>query len=378
MIFRVCAVGDNQYKGWHFYLFDHTWLFGHPTYRLMDIVDKGVLFELVNQAAQSRQEAGIDDGCISVGTATRAKKAQVAKWLGETKGLTARSALASLERLAEAGLIVIRRSGVVCLARWAEMQVAAPSDEAARKRKSRESRAMDLFLQVLGDKRNEYVAREYIEMRLKQCVSGGSIFAKKFLERSVAQGFLRKVDEDSFFVEVVGHAGGLSVSHCKRVDSDSTARDSGSLPPPSISSFEGVTSHTSERVTSHHIEIEKDMNISSKHRNVSSSVPRISSGGGREPESQCCSVSREEVFSRPPLDVADSLVGFRGAYDRNGFAAKLRELQGAFGEHEGTAKFRQAMESLRSDLSEPRCPIRMPERVLHSKLNKFLEGAGKG
>jgi hypothetical protein len=66
--------------------------------------------------------------------------------------------------------------------------------------------------------------------------------------------------------------------------------------------------------------------------------------------------------------VCSVLTGATGAWDRNGFAKALREMKAQYGEHDGTAKFRDAMEMLRADLSEPGCPIRCRARVFNKKL----------
>jgi len=354
-------VADNAtYRGYRFQMLDHNWIAGHEAFRLLPVQDHGVYFNLRLQAGRTRQEYGTSDGVIGLGGAKRAKKAAVAKWIGAMPGMSAAGATGSLDRLRDAGLITITRGGIVAVARWAEEQGAPPSDVAERQRKSREAKARQVFFDVLNDKRGLYVTRDEICEVLKVKVNGGRKFAQDFIRRSVADGFLRDVDGVTFYVEVVGSG-----------ENASNGGGSVPLPPPSISISEGVTSHKSEFVTSHHSHIEKDMNISSKHRNAS---PRFPNGGGRGTEpTSCCSVTREEIFSKSPLDVCAVLTGATGEWDRNGFAKALREMRAEMGEERGTAKFREAMDMLRADLAEPNCNIRSRPRVFIKKL-KIVRG----
>lgn len=353
---------DNKYKGYRFQMLDHNWFLTHPGWQLLTFVDRGIYMELRLLAGRTRQETGDSRGHISIGLDKRGKRPQIEKWLAAQPGISLAAARASMDRLREHGFIKIARgSGIVTLVRWADEQGAPPSSDARRKRKSRTEAAQEIFARILADKRGDYVSRAYILDALKERVSGGKKFAEDFLWRSVADGLLRVVDGETYFVEMVG-------SPCTDAVSPSPS-------PPSTSIFEGVTIHTPEGVTSHNTKIEKDMNISSKGRNPS----RFSSGGEGEGETlnRCYSVGsvdRSAIWEEPPLDVCERLVGSRNDWNHNTLAKSLRDLRQKFGEHEGTKLFRQAMEQLWSDLRDPspKNPIRVPSRVLQANLQVML------
>jgi len=157
---------SNRFRGYHFQQFNHQRL--SLVMMGMPAIEAGVLMRLHVLFGMTRQHFGLNDGHLSV-DGHPMKAVDVARWLAcNTPQLSvARAEKALLSLYKEHKQVVIKKSGVVRMAALAGEQKDAPTDVAARKRKSLAAKRVEQAVDCLRSDDGSVLAEDALLYRIQ-------------------------------------------------------------------------------------------------------------------------------------------------------------------------------------------------------------------
>lgn len=215
-------VSKDRFRGYHFQQLNHQRL--SLSALSVPAVEAGVLLKLAILFGLSRQQFGLNDGSLSV-SGKPMKAGELAEWLAaRTPNLGAARAEKALAFLSSIGEVEISRAGVVKMALLASEQKDAPTEPAARKRRSRAVARMDKAMGSLAKVDGQVLEVDEVLFRVQGVLRCG---------REVADGVLKDLAGEGV---VVPADGGLQI----RVPATwGKPAAPSALPPPPVSEGPG-------------------------------------------------------------------------------------------------------------------------------------------
>jgi len=325
-----------------------------------------VLFELRVIAGITRQEYGVSDGSLSVGVERRSKRQELARSLARTiHDLSPARVVKALDDLKCAGFVKISRSDVVTLAGWRKEQEGAPSEEAAKKRRQRERKAVLSVLGAVADERGTYHKLDALVSRVAIVLGKRRTLVSQLCDLCTRHGYLVDVDGETVCIanyEWPYRQGALPPVPPASDSGFDSGCSGGDMSPPN-----GGTCPPYERNET------EDRKTYVFPNSDSGETPTATGAGGTGGKAHAnCGLSKDDVWRLPPLNAVELLVGEPGKWSENGFTKKLRMLKTKHGEQRGTQIFRQCMEAIMDSIAEG-YQYRSRAAALHKKLNKWVE-----